>query len=676
MLRLLPCLLLLTLCVRPTAAWAVEIIPEGVVEPVVHLASPEYRRIEKRLGEIEEELKNLPFTRETTWGSRYGHRSADMPTETTPDWIVLDMKMTCTIDMIALVPVWLSLRGEAGAGYGFPKRFKVEISDNPEMLGAVTLVDHSQADVPNPGRNPMVMEVQPTQGRFLRFTCLKHASEEGAYFWALEELMALEGNLNMARSADLELSSSLDLFPLWAPVRLVDGQHALGMPVDVTKPSPSIGYMGKIQRYSSALGGKFTEGTEPWAMVDLGELRTVEQVRVLPLESDEYFVYGGRGFPRQFEVQLALDPDFKEIVWAGNRGSYPLGYPAGFSITLQVPKVKARYARFLAKAMWSRDNKQVLGLAELQVYGEGQNLSMGRPVTVSEQADLSPDTGWAPQFLTDGYTSKYRLIEWHEYLLKLKRRGELERELAALLQSRSQKLLLGKRLVTLLAAAALILFVAAWIWVLAWQRRARREAIMQLRMQISRDLHDDIGSNLGGIVLLSEIGSEQSSDKDSRQDFQTIREAAEQASYSMRDIVWLVQREEVGLKDMVMRMRETADMILRNVDVDFSVEPSQFKDRKLSLLFRRHVFFAFKEAINNVRKHASAKKVGISIAIGAQRMKFTVRDDGTGFDPEHEIREGHGLGNLQRRARRVEGKVEINSKPGSGCEVTFEADYQ
>jgi signal transduction histidine kinase len=220
-----------------------------------------------------------------------------------------------------------------------------------------------------------------------------------------------------------------------------------------------------------------------------------------------------------------------------------------------------------------------------------------------------------------------------------------------------------------------LLVVAAWIWGMVRHRAVIRREVEQLRLQIARDLHDDIGSNLGGILLLSEIGSEQSRDEDSRSDFEAIRKAAEDASLSMRDIVWLIQRERVGLQDFVTRMRQSLRTILNHPGVSFEVEPAGFRDRPLSLLVRRHVFLAFKEVLNNVRKHAQTRHATVKVRIGSDRLRFTVRDEGVGFAPEAAGASGHGLGNLKRRASRVSGSVRIDSAPGKGTEVTFEAPF-
>ncbi len=170
-------------------------------------------------------------------------------------------------------------------------------------------------------------------------------------------------------------------------------------------------------------------------------------------------------------------------------------------------------------------------------------------------------------------------------------------------------------------------------------------------------------------------GSEHSPDEDSRNDFEAIRRAAEEASLSMRDIVWLIQREPIGLKDLVTRMRQSLRTILHQPDLSLEVEPAEFLDRPLGLLFRRHVFLAFKEVLNNVRKHARTRQATVKVEIKTDRLRFTVRDEGGGFAPEEAGAVGHGLSNLKRRASRVSGCVRIDSAPGKGTEVTFEAPF-
>jgi signal transduction histidine kinase len=107
-----------------------------------------------------------------------------------------------------------------------------------------------------------------------------------------------------------------------------------------------------------------------------------------------------------------------------------------------------------------------------------------------------------------------------------------------------------------------------------------------------------------------------------------------------------------------------------------TVEPADFRDRELSLLFRRHVFFAFKETLNNVRRHAAATAVEVRITLRPGHLVFSIRDDGVGFDPAVAAAGGHGLVNLTRRAARLKGACRVESGPGRGTRVEFEAPLQ
>jgi signal transduction histidine kinase len=286
--------------------------------------------------------------------------------------------------------------------------------------------------------------------------------------------------------------------------------------------------------------------------------------------------------------------------------------------------------------------------------------------------DKPGSTRWAPEFVVDGYTSRHRLIELPEHLKLIERLGRLVGE-QTLLETRRDRMV--RQVVTTLSVGGGSLGGVAlfgWAWMLVRQRAVRRREALRLREQIARDLHDDIGSNLGGIVLLSEMGSRHSGlDEEARNDFKAIKEAAEETSESMQDIVWLIQPGKMTLRELVLKMRQSVERMLGDVAVSVVVDPTEFRNRDLSLLFRRHLFLAFKETLNNVRRHAAATRVEVHIAISPTHLVFTVRDDGAGFDPQAAAESGHGLGNLQRRAERLKGTCRLESVPGQGTTVFF-----
>lgn len=614
------------------------------------------------------ELAGLPELLNTPLASRYGYRSEKLASRDEPQWVQIDLGRSWPIDRIAAVPAHIPALGKAGEGFGFPLRFRIEVAGNPEMTGAVTVVDRSGSDVGNPGRFPMVFGIAPAEARYVRFTSIRHVSLDDGFFWALEELVILSGNNRADITRKTTSSSSLELFPNWSRSRINDGQSSLGMPVTAEK-SPSKGYASAVTHY--------LDKEEKWIAVDLGEEAEIEEVRLLPVTSGNFEAAGWESFPRRWKLELAHDPGFTSptVLRQDPRSNLP-GYPGQCALIVQGSGQRGRYVRLVAQELWGTNDRIGFALAEMQVYSGGRNIALGKPVSAKDSDRTSDPSQWSPAAAVDGFNSRNRLTEYPEYLDLIERRGKLEEEGKELLGLRAGKIRAAGIAVQTGSMAMGATAILGWGWMLRRQRRMRSHAIARLRDQISRDLHDDIGSNLGGILLLSEMGGKNSGDGQAKEDFQAIREAAEATSQSMQDIVWLIERDHVGLRELVTRMRRSGENLLGESAISLKVSPADFPDRPLSLFFRRHVFFAFKETVNNVRKHAGASEVGICIGIGPRELGFEIRDNGCGFDMERASHSGHGLANLRRRAERVKGTCGITSSPGNGTLVVFTAPFK
>jgi signal transduction histidine kinase len=636
----------------------------GPIERASRWLSPELRRIEARLGQVSGEIAGLPELRQQPFASRYGYRSENLPEQDKPQWLQIDLLRSEPIDRIVAVPVHVPGIGERGSGYGFPLQFKIEVADNPQMTDAVAVIDRTTEDVVNPGRYPLIFKLAGVRGRYVRFTSTRHFPVDGGFIWALEELMVLAGNRTLAIDKPVEASSSLELFPNWALPRAVDGQSALGMSA-AFGPSPTRGYSSSATDLSHA---------SKWLMLDLGREYPVDEVRLLPVESENFEILGLKSFPRALTVELAKDPDFAEVSW---RDEIPksnlVGYPGGCAVVLPGFGNRGRYLKLTTQELWGRGDRIGFALSEMQAYSGDENVALGKTVTASDPGDGENPAIWSPAFLVDGFTNRRRVIELPEYLDLIDRRGRLEREAGILEQRKADIVDMAGHVMTYGGGALGTTLVLGWTWLLLRQRSLRQRAVTELRDQIARDLHDDIGSNLGGIVLLSEIGSRHSADPRAQADFNAIKEAADETSVSMRDIVWLIQRGHMGLRDLVTKMRQSTQTILGDKEISLTVEPAGFPDRTLSLLFRRHVFFAFKETLNNIRRHAGATAVEVRISIEPRHLVFTVRDNGVGFELQQAVDPGHGLANLKRRAARLHGNCQVQSRPGEGTLVSFKA---
>ncbi len=210
----------------------------------------------------------------------------------------------------------------------------------------------------------------------------------------------------------------------------------------------------------------------------------------------------------------------------------------------------------------------------------------------------------------------------------------------------------------------LLLFVSAYEVRLALERRLTR-----LRLRIARDLHDEVGSNLGTIALLSEVLAKQHPAP--AEELTEIRRVASQTIDSLRDIVWFLDPAVDQMSELVLRMKETAGTILRGHVSQFSSSGESGAPGP-SLDFRRNIFLMFKEILHNILCHARAKRVDIAVQITPREFLLTVRDDGIGFD-ERAVLRGNGLKNLRRRAAELGGRIEIETAPSAGTIISVRA---
>ena len=193
------------------------------------------------------------------------------------------------------------------------------------------------------------------------------------------------------------------------------------------------------------------------------------------------------------------------------------------------------------------------------------------------------------------------------------------------------------------------------------------------RTKISQDLHDEVGSTLTSIGILSKV-SQSNLEKDKSKSAALLKKISEQAAdmqQSMSDIVWSIRPDNDKMDDLIIRMREylgqTAEA--KNFEVEFFADEGILKEN-LSMEQRQHLLLIFKEAVNNAVKYSKGKKVSVVIEKVNRSLKLKVQDDGVGFNMER-IRSSNGLKNMRNRAKELNGTLEINSLANGGTVVEF-----
>lgn len=220
------------------------------------------------------------------------------------------------------------------------------------------------------------------------------------------------------------------------------------------------------------------------------------------------------------------------------------------------------------------------------------------------------------------------------------------------------------------------IFAVAGLIYLAHRMRIRQLVEMEkVRGRIARDLHDDMGSTLSTINILSEM-AKMKVNKDTEKTSEYISKISDNSNRMMEamdDIVWSINPMNDSMQRISARMREFATSVLeaKDIEVAFRVD-EKVKDLRLDMESRRDFFLLFKEAVNNIAKYSRARNAEIDISVHGHRLVMQIKDNGLGFDVQ-QADSGNGLTNMRKRAESLRGHLTIDSVAGVGTKVRLEA---
>lgn len=193
---------------------------------------------------------------------------------------------------------------------------------------------------------------------------------------------------------------------------------------------------------------------------------------------------------------------------------------------------------------------------------------------------------------------------------------------------------------------------------------------VKIRNQLAADLHDEVGSSLSSILLLSKMAANsKAAEKSNNGMLEKISSNTKEVMDRMGDIVWMMNPKYDGgsnvrekLEQYVARIKDMAPFKI-HLETDAAIDAVKF-----SMETRKNIFLIFKEAINNVLKYAEAKNLSIQLNQVEKNIELIIKDDGKGFDAAA-INYGNGLDTMALRAKNVKGNFDINSTEGKGTSV-------
>lgn len=618
---------------------------------VARLFNPRLVKLEDRVGFLSRQLMSLAVHEERSleWG--LGCRGAKLAASDPDPWLIIDLGQEYPVESLYLVPLQESV-GERGRL--FPKGFRIEFSKQEDFLERRVLYDTGQVFFPETGGKPVKFNGQGTMARYVRLTVTDGYFRGGSEVFGLSELVVISEGYPVSFGASLKSEGMLHVGKQWYPEALTDGRMPLG--------TWQGGNWSDGMERGQVLDVTASGGSVSWE-IDFGTARELDSVVLFPYDVRGVLDAGVLSDRIEIHVMPAGGDDF-EMVYEWK--SPVKGANHEVPLFIDLGGVSAQRLRVVGVEPSRVGEKLLHGLSEIEVWSERENISKTRPVIRL----LDGDALEAPA-LTNGYACEREIIPVGSWLHQLHDRWRVEREIEALQPMRVQMASESELNATWGSAMILGLTFLIPVFIVERRRLISRNQIDQLRKRIASDLHDDIGSNLGSISLIARTARKDlvrlHGPEEVAEDLGEVESIARESSLAMRDIVWLLERKQDSIGDLVHRMRETAGRLLR--EFDYTIECDSSKSAaKLSLDAKRHLFLFYKEAVHNILKHSQATKVSIRLWDEGDKLALEVVDNGQGLPRiiENGKETTKPVRKLDERARVLEGELRVNSEPGLG----------
>jgi signal transduction histidine kinase len=207
------------------------------------------------------------------------------------------------------------------------------------------------------------------------------------------------------------------------------------------------------------------------------------------------------------------------------------------------------------------------------------------------------------------------------------------------------------------------------------QRAERRREIEQERARVAHDLHDDLGAGLTEVNMLSSLVKSPATSAGEKQRYlDDLSETARRMVTSLDEIVWAANPRNDTVASLVSYFGSYAQRLLDLAGVACGLDIAEvLAEHPLDPKFRQEIFFAFKEALTNVVRHAQATQVWLRISVSGERLVVELADNGHGFHLSERRAGCDGLANMSERLKTLGGECEIVSDAQKGTKVRFSA---
>ncbi|GAB3413879.1 hypothetical protein GCM10027516_03440 [Niabella aquatica] len=242
-------------------------------------------------------------------------------------------------------------------------------------------------------------------------------------------------------------------------------------------------------------------------------------------------------------------------------------------------------------------------------------------------------------------------------------------------EERLQNERLKRNLIIASLVGTLLIFAFMLNRILLKKKIEQKNLLLKERSRISAELHDEVGSTLTAINLLSYAAINQlKSETEPKKQIEKIKVNTQQVMENISDIVWSMNPDNDGFSQIAVKMKEFAANVLepQNISYHFNINGT-LESIKLSTEKRRDLYLIFKEAVNNLAKYSKAEKAGIELEKQDKNIILNIQDNGTGFTQPTALN-GNGLRNMKARAEKHGGSFLLESN-GQGTAIHVQLPY-
>jgi signal transduction histidine kinase len=226
----------------------------------------------------------------------------------------------------------------------------------------------------------------------------------------------------------------------------------------------------------------------------------------------------------------------------------------------------------------------------------------------------------------------------------------------------------------------LIVYTIHKVWVqvklenlLAIERVKAQEA-EAIRKRVAMDFHDEMGNQLASITAIINMINIRQSKKDFNIEdlLARLNQHAQTLFYGTKDFIWSIDPKSDKIEVILINIKDFGEDLFDKTGMAFTFN-NELEDQ--NIIFgggsSRHITLICKEIFTNIVKHAHCQNVQVKVRNSDEHLCITIKDDGCGFDMTGFKKHGFGLENMRLRAKKINGEIAIESKPGLGTEITL-----